>query len=84
MLFRSPNPNVAVTSFAFAGESAYGAMLHVALTPQIIHVLLLIFPGAFVGVYPLYAPDALADQLWNIHAQPGPFQATVSGIGLTT
>ncbi|PBC51288.1 SDR family NAD(P)-dependent oxidoreductase [Rhodococcus sp. ACPA1] len=80
----TPNPNVAGTSIAFAGESAYGAMLHEALTPQNIHVKQLIIPGAIGGGDPLYAPDALADQLWNIHAQPGPFRATVSGIGLTT
>lgn len=32
-----PNPKVAGTSIAFAGESAYAAMLHTALAPENIH-----------------------------------------------
>lgn len=73
----TPNGNVAGTSIAFAGESAYGAMLHEALEPQGIHVGQLIIPGAIGGGDPLYAPEALADRLWNIHAKRGPFRTTV-------
>jgi len=73
----TPNGNVAGTSIAFAGESAYGAMLHEALKPQNIHVGQLIIPGAIGGGDPLYAPDALAARLWNIHAQRGEFRVTV-------
>jgi short-subunit dehydrogenase len=40
----TPNGNVAGTSIAFAGESAYAAMLHEALTPKNIHVGLTIEP----------------------------------------
>lgn len=72
-----PNGAVAGTSIAFAGESAYAAMLHEALKPQNIHVGQLIVPGAIGGGDPLFAPDALAEQLWNIHVEPGPFRITV-------
>lgn len=72
-----PNGNVAGTSIAFAGESAYAAMLHDALAPRGIHVGQLIIPGAIGGDDPQYAPDALADRLWSIHVEPGPFRVTV-------
>jgi NADP-dependent 3-hydroxy acid dehydrogenase YdfG len=75
----TPNGNVAGTSVAFAGESAYGEMLHEALAPQNIHVGQLIIPGAIGGGDPLYAPDALADRLWNIHTQRGEYRVTVGG-----
>ncbi|MFT4295158.1 MAG: SDR family NAD(P)-dependent oxidoreductase [Micropruina sp.] len=72
-----PNGNVAGTSIAFAGESAYGTMLHDALAPRNIHVAQLIIPGAIGGGDPLYAPEALADRLWAIHTDRGPFRTTV-------
>ncbi len=74
----TPNGEVAGTSIAFAGESAYGAMLHDALAPRNIHVGQLVIPGAIGGGDPLFAPDALADQLWHIHTQRGPFRTTVA------
>lgn len=74
----TPNGNVAGTSTAFAGESAYGAILHDALAAKNIHVGQLIIPGAIGGGDPLFAPDALADRLWNIHAHRGAFRTTVS------
>ncbi len=73
----TPNAKVAGTSIAFAGESAYGAMLHGALKSQNIHVGQLIIPGAIGGGDPLYATDALAERLWTIHAQRGEFRTTV-------
>lgn len=73
----TPNGNVAGTSIAFAGESAYGAMLHDALAPRNIHVGQLIIPGAIGGGDPLHAPDALAERLWEIHTRRGPFRTTV-------
>lgn len=73
----TPNPKVAGTSVAFAGESAYAAMLHEALTPRGIRVRQLIIPGAIGGGDPLYSPAALADRLWELHTQPGPFRVTV-------
>jgi NADP-dependent 3-hydroxy acid dehydrogenase YdfG len=74
----TPNGNVAGTSTAFAAESAYGQMLHEALAPQGIHVGQLIIPGAIGGGDPLFAPDALADRLWSIHSERGPFRTTVA------
>jgi short-subunit dehydrogenase len=73
----TPNGNVAGTSIAFAGESAYGSMLHEALKPRNIHVGQLIIPCAIGGGDPLFAPKALAERLWAIHAQRGPFRTTV-------
>ncbi|MBQ1082065.1 SDR family oxidoreductase [Nocardiopsis sp. B62] len=73
----TPNGNVAGTSTAFAGESAYGHMLHEALAPVNIHVGQLIIPGAIGGGDPRYAPEALADRLWTIHDERGPFRTTV-------
>ena len=73
----TPNGRVAGTSTAFAAESACGAMLHDALQPQGIHVGQLIIPGAIGGGDPLFAPEALADRLWTIHAERGPFRTTV-------
>lgn len=73
----TPNGNVAGTSVAFAGESAYGAMLHDALAPVNIHVGQLIIPGAIGGGEPRFAPAALADRLWEIHTRRGAFRTTV-------
>lgn len=72
-----PSGNVAGTSTAFAGESAYAAMLHEALKPEGVHVAQLIIPGGIDGGDPLFASEALADRLWRLHAQPGPFRTTV-------
>lgn len=73
----TPNGKVAGTSVAFAGESAYGQMLHDALAEQNVHVGQLIIPGAIGGGDPLYAPDALAERLWTIHTARGAFRTTV-------
>ena len=45
----TPNGRVAGTSTAFAGESAYGAMLHEAAAPRGVNVRQLIIPGAIGG-----------------------------------
>lgn len=73
----TPSGTVAGTSIAFAGESAYGVMLHDALDMQNIRVGQLIIPGAIGAGDPIYAPDALAERLWAIHAQRGPFRTTI-------
>ncbi|MFC9335958.1 SDR family NAD(P)-dependent oxidoreductase [Arthrobacter sp. NPDC057009] len=73
-----PNEQVAGTSTAFAGESAYASMLHTALQPENIQVRQLIIPGAIGGGDPAFAPDALADQLWELHTEPGILRKTVS------
>ena len=73
----TPNGRVAGTSTAFAGESAYGAMLHEAAAPRGVNVRQLITPGAIGGGDPLYEPAALAERIWRLHAVPGPFRVTV-------
>ena len=62
-----PNPSVAGTSIAFAGEGAYAAMLHTALAGQDIHVGQLIIPGGITVGHPTHDPDVLADRLWAMH-----------------
>ena len=78
----TPNSKVAGTSVAFAGESAYGAMLHAALAPANVHVGQLIIPGAIGRGDPLYAPEALAERLWNIHTRRGSFRTTVDATNI--
>ena len=51
-----PSGGVAGTSVAFAGESAYGQMLHDALTPEGVHVAQLIIPGASAAASPTTSP----------------------------
>ena len=62
-----PHPDRAGTSIAFAGESAYGQMLHDALGADGIHVAQLIIPGAIAAGHPKFDPDVLAQALWRIH-----------------
>lgn len=69
-----PNPNVAGTSVAFAGESAYAGMLHDVLAPEGIHVGQLIIPGAIRAGDPANDPAALAATLWGMHAGKGDFR----------
>jgi hypothetical protein len=52
-------------------------MLHEALAEEGIHVAQLIIPGGIDGGDPLFASDALAERLWQLHAQPGAFRVTV-------
>jgi NADP-dependent 3-hydroxy acid dehydrogenase YdfG len=73
----TPNGDVAGTSTAFAGESAYGAMLHDAVASKGIGVRQLIIPGAIGGGDPLYDPTALAERIWELHIAPGAFRVTV-------
>lgn len=72
-----PNGAVAGTSVAFAGESAYAQMLHAALEDTDIHVAQLIIPLGIGGGDPLHEPAALADRLWSLHRDRGPFRSTV-------
>lgn len=73
----NPNHNYAGTSVAFAGESAYGQMLHEALAETDIHVAQLIVPGAIDGPDPVFASTALADRLWAIHTERGDYRTTI-------
>lgn len=76
-----PNGKVAGTSVAFAGEAAYGKMLHDELATEDIRVGQLIIPLAIGGDDANHAPESLADRLWEIHAQPGPFRTAVEPAG---
>ena len=69
-----PNPNVAGTSIAFAGESAYAQMLHDVLAPENIRVGQLIIPGAIRPGHATHGPAVLADRLWQLHTTPGDFR----------
>ncbi|WP_406032351.1 SDR family NAD(P)-dependent oxidoreductase [Nocardioides sp. NBC_00163] len=72
-----PSGGVAGTSVAFAGESAYGQMLHDALAPERIHVAQLIIPRGIGGGEPDHEPDALADRIWSLHRDRGAFRSFV-------
>ncbi|MFG2129263.1 SDR family oxidoreductase [Streptomyces sp. NPDC048751] len=69
-----PNTNVAGTSIAFAGESAYARMLHDALAPENIHVAQLIVPGAIRPDAEHSSPEALAQRLYEIHSERDGFR----------
>ena len=69
-----PNPHVAGTSIAFAGESAYAQMLHEALAPEGIHVGQLVIPGAITPGHARTDPAVLADTLWAMHTQRSGFR----------
>lgn len=60
------------TSVAFPAESAYGEMLHEALTEEGIRVFQLVIPGAIPKLR--YTIDQVADRIWELHATPGPFR----------
>ena len=62
-----PNPKVAGTSIAFAGEGAYASMLHETLASENVHVGQLIIPGAIRPGHPANDPDVLASTLWSMH-----------------
>lgn len=62
-----PKPSVAGTSIAFAGESAYAAMLHTALAPENIHAAQLIVPGAISPDSEHSSPEVLAERLHGLH-----------------
>ncbi|MCX5328906.1 MULTISPECIES: SDR family oxidoreductase [unclassified Streptomyces] len=69
-----PHPDRAGTSIAFAAESAYARMLHDALAPQNIHAAQLIIPGAIRPDAEHSSPDALAQQLYDIHRERDGFR----------
>ncbi|WP_454295410.1 SDR family NAD(P)-dependent oxidoreductase [Salana multivorans] len=73
----TPSGGVAGTSIAFAGESAYGQMLHDALAPEGIHVAQLIIPRGIGGGEPDHEPDALAERILSLHHDRGFFRSFV-------
>lgn len=77
-----PNPNVAGTSIAFAGEGAYAQMLRDTLADGGIRVAQLIIPSAIQPGHPTHDPDVLADRLWQMHAHPGEFRVFAEPMSL--
>ena len=62
------------TSIAFPAESAYGEMLHDALVDQGIRVAQLVIPGGIPQLQLPHGIDDVADRIWGLHADPGPFR----------
>ncbi|MFG6444130.1 SDR family NAD(P)-dependent oxidoreductase [Microbacterium sp. P06] len=69
-----PVAQYAGTSIAFAGQSAYGQMIHDTLADDGIHVGQLIIPGAITAGHPQKDPTVLADTLWTMHSERGDFR----------
>ncbi|MGW2169539.1 SDR family NAD(P)-dependent oxidoreductase [Streptomyces sp. NPDC001705] len=69
-----PHPDRAGTSIAFAGESAYAAMLHTALAPENIHATQLIVPGAISPDSEHSSPEVLAERLYTLHTDRDGFR----------
>lgn len=69
-----PHASYAGTSIAFAGQSAYGQMLHEALRPEGIHVGQLIIPRGITPGDATHDPDVLAGVLWDMHSTRGEFR----------
>nr|WP_320049182.1 SDR family NAD(P)-dependent oxidoreductase [uncultured Desulfuromonas sp.] len=69
-----PNANVAGTSIAFAGESAYAQMLHDVLSKEGIYVGQFIIPKAISPGHPTHDPDVLAETLWLMHTTRDTFR----------
>ncbi len=72
-----PSGAVSGTSIAFAGESAYGQMLHEALAPEGVHVAQLIIPRGIGGGDADHEPEALADRIWTLHLDRRGFRSFV-------
>jgi NADP-dependent 3-hydroxy acid dehydrogenase YdfG len=69
-----PNPSVAGTSIAFAGEGASASMLSTALADDGVHVGQLIIPGGITPGHPTHDPDVLAERLWTMHTARDTFR----------
>jgi NAD(P)-dependent dehydrogenase (short-subunit alcohol dehydrogenase family) len=77
-----PDPNVAGTSIAFAGQGAYARMMHEVLAPENIHVGQLIIPGAITPGHPTHDPGVLAERLWRMHADHRGFRVFAEDMDL--
>lgn len=69
-----PRPKFAGTTVAFAGETAYAMMLHEALEPDGIKVRQIIIPGSIEPGHPDKDPKALAEKIWQLHANSTEFR----------
>lgn len=62
------------TSVAFPAESAYGEMLHDALETEGVRVNQLVIPGAIPRLQLPNGIDDVADRVWELHTDGGPFR----------
>lgn len=62
------------TSIAFPAESAYGEMLHDALSDEGIRVTQLVIPGAIPKLRLENGIDDVAARIWELHRSRGPFR----------
>ncbi|MCU1544881.1 MAG: dehydrogenase [Microbacteriaceae bacterium] len=62
------------TSVAFPAESAYGEMLHDALEEEGVRVSQLVIPGGIPQLQLPHGIDDVADRIWGLHADGGPFR----------
>ncbi|MFV0287712.1 MAG: SDR family NAD(P)-dependent oxidoreductase [Demequina sp.] len=62
------------TSIAFPAETAYGEMLHEALSEEGIRVRQLVIPGAIPKLQLARGLDDVADRIWALHSEPGQFR----------
>jgi len=62
------------TSVAFPAESAYGEMLHEALSGEGVRVAQLVIPGAIPKLRLENGIDDVAERIWELHRTPGEFR----------
>lgn len=73
-----PGRTVTGTSIAFAGQAAYAQLLNEELAEEGIHVSQLIIGGAIDGSDSRKSPEALAEQLWNLHTGRDRFRVQIA------
>ncbi|OZC79610.1 dehydrogenase [Rhodococcus sp. 06-462-5] len=73
-----PGRTVTGTSIAFAGQAAYAQLLNEELAEEGIQVSQLIIGGAIDGSDPRKSPEALAEQLWNLHTGRDKFRVQIA------
>ena len=73
-----PGRTVTGTSIAFAGQAAYAQLLNEELAEEGIQVSQLIIGGAIDGSDPRKSPEALAEQLWNLHTGRDRFRVQIA------
>jgi len=69
------------TSLAFPAESAYGEMLHDALTDEGIRVVQLVIPGSIPKLQLENGVDDVAERIWALHESPGEFRTMLIPLG---
>lgn len=73
-----PRAELAGTTIAFHGLSAYAQILHAQLAEEGIHVAQLVIGGAIVEGDEEKDPSALAERLWELHSERKSFRREVA------